>query len=101
MTKKLAAMLARQQIAAMRNKPEQKPRGLKSVSGNGSPHGFFRLHIGKRDFRGDRSCTIYYGKKSELFYCEDESEALRMWRRLCKLENLIIKTIGGELLNQW
>lgn len=68
---------------------------------DGSPHGFLRLHVAKPDFRGDRVYTIFYGKQSELFSCEDEQEALTMWRRLCKLEAMIIKTIGGEILNQW
>lgn len=86
-------------LKTVKNPPAVMDRTLRLA--NGSPHGFLRMHVSKSDFRGNRSCTIYYGKKSELFYCEDESEALTMWRRLCKLENLIIKSIGGELLNQW
>lgn len=94
MKKPTRKMQDKAHIAAMKDKP-------RFTLGNGSPHGFLRLHVSNRDFRGDRSYTIYYGKKSELFYCENEQEALDMWRRLCKLELLIVKTIGGEILNQW
>lgn len=93
MTKKLAELLARQQVAAMQ---EKIPANVEV-----SPHGFLSRCESKPDYRGEVYYTIRYGKKAELFMTCDRQAAKSLWWKLCKLELLIVKTIGGEILNQW